>query len=181
MRFCFRGIPRRHAFINACRKISLEIFRKAEFYDNNGKDRHSRIHVLYLACKSNESLFPWREIVMSFFFLETLTVFAAWRLTPGLTDKSYINFQDVTSTLKNMRTALFLPVRVWEPYFGSSLTIVGVRWVNRTFTVTQLDQQSIGTASDEYESLLEPCRYLERRKWHSKKLNLASEKSDQKY
>lgn len=115
------------------------------------------------------------------FFLETLTVFAAWRLTPGLTDKSYINFQDVTSTLKNMRTALFLPVRVWEPYFGSSLTIVGVRWVNRTFTVTQLDQQSIGTASDEYESLLEPCRYLERRKWHSKKLNLASEKSDQKY
>lgn len=55
-----------------------------------------------------------------------------------------------------MRTALFLPVRLWEPYFGSSLAIVGVRWVNRTFTVTQLDQQSIGVASDEYESLLEP-------------------------
>lgn len=107
MRFRFRGIPCRHAFINVCCKISPEIFRKAEFYDNNGKDRHSRIHVLYLACKSNKSLFPWREIVMSSFFLETLTAFAAWRLTPGLTDKSYINFQDVTSTLKNMRTALF--------------------------------------------------------------------------
>lgn len=31
------------------------------------------------------------------------------------------------------------------------LGAVGVRWVNRTFTVTQLDQQSIGAASDEYE------------------------------
>lgn len=40
-------------------------------------------------------------------FLETLTAFAARRLIPGLMDKSYINFQDVTSTLKNMLTTLF--------------------------------------------------------------------------
>lgn len=105
--------------------------------------------MLYLACKSNESLFPWREIVISFFFLETLTAFAARRLIPGLTDKSYINFQDVTSTLKNMRTTLFARQNTGAVFrFVSDQR--GVRWVNRTFTVTQLDQQSIG-ASDEYE------------------------------
>lgn len=81
-----------------------------EFYGNNGKDRHSHVRrVLYLACKSNESLFPWRaKLSCSSLFRNTHGVCRARRLTPaGLTDKSYINFQDVTSTLKNMRTTLF--------------------------------------------------------------------------
>lgn len=136
-------------------KISLEIFVKL-----NSMIIMAKIVILAFTC------YIWRVNRMKVYFhgakLSYLSFFrnthGICRMTPGLTDKSYINFQDVTSTLKNMRTTLF--ARQGMSYFGSSLTIVGVRWMNRTFTVTQLDQQSIGVSSDEYESLLEPEHIL---------------------
>lgn len=51
-----------------------------------------------------------------------------------------------------MQTTLFIRQSVQgAESISVPLGAVGVRWVNRTFTVTQLDQQSIGAASDEYE------------------------------
>ena len=104
MRFRFRGIPHRHAFINACCKFHSRNFAKL-----NSMIIMVKIVILAFMC------YIWRTNRMKVYFhgakLSRLSFFrnthGICRMTSSLTDKSYINFQDVTSTLKNMRTALF--------------------------------------------------------------------------
>ena len=65
-------------------------------------------------CPGFFALFFSRRRAFCSFLSETRETFARQRSRRGLTDKSYINFQDAPRTLKNMQTALFTRQSVRE-------------------------------------------------------------------